>query len=80
MNGWKCPQCGKVYAPHIEECKHCNAKAVDWTPNYPSVPVWIYRPVVPNQNPWFGIYPPYEWPDTSPYYGEIKVTCFTSPA
>ncbi|MCK9569765.1 hypothetical protein M0R72_12550 [Candidatus Pacearchaeota archaeon] len=25
-NGWKCPGCGRCYAPHVSECKACNAK------------------------------------------------------
>ena len=23
-NGWICPKCGRVYAPFIPECHHCN--------------------------------------------------------
>ena len=23
-NGWTCPKCGRVYAPFIPECQHCN--------------------------------------------------------
>ncbi len=23
-NGWICPKCGRVYAPYIAECQHCN--------------------------------------------------------
>ena len=23
-NGWICPKCGRVYAPFIPECQHCN--------------------------------------------------------
>lgn len=26
--GWRCPNCGKVYSPHVMECAPCN-KAVD---------------------------------------------------
>ena len=22
--GWACPKCGRVYAPFISECYHCN--------------------------------------------------------
>ena len=22
--GWKCPECGKIYAPYIDECEKCN--------------------------------------------------------
>ena len=24
--GWVCPKCGKVYAPDVKECEHCNQK------------------------------------------------------
>lgn len=24
--GWQCPQCRKVYAPHVDECASCNHK------------------------------------------------------
>ena len=24
--GWKCPECGRVYAPSVKECHHCNSK------------------------------------------------------
>ena len=23
-NGWICPKCGRVHAPYIPECQHCN--------------------------------------------------------
>lgn len=22
--GWICPKCGRVYAPYMPECQHCN--------------------------------------------------------
>jgi hypothetical protein len=25
-NGWICPECGRVYAPFIPECQHCNGE------------------------------------------------------
>ena len=24
QQGWQCPVCKKIYAPHIPECLHCN--------------------------------------------------------
>ena len=24
QSGWKCPQCGKVWAPWVSGCYHCN--------------------------------------------------------
>lgn len=32
-NGWVCPKCGRVYAPYIPECWHCN-KALIVTSNF----------------------------------------------
>lgn len=32
-NGWICPKCGRVYAPFIPECQHCN-KALIVTSNF----------------------------------------------
>jgi len=26
--GWRCPGCQRVYAPGVEECRHCNDKSV----------------------------------------------------
>lgn len=31
--GWICPKCGRVYAPYIPECQHCN-KALIITSNF----------------------------------------------
>lgn len=29
--GWQCPQCRRIYAPTVEECKHCKPKPPrDW--------------------------------------------------
>ena len=24
--GWQCPKCGNIYAPHVSECANCNTK------------------------------------------------------
>lgn len=29
--GWECPKCHNVYAPHIDECKRCNSVQFVWT-------------------------------------------------
>lgn len=26
QEGWRCPQCGKIYSPFVQECYHCNTK------------------------------------------------------
>jgi hypothetical protein len=40
--GWICPKCGKIWAPHIDECPQCNdnggipiPKAPDFDPKQP---------------------------------------------
>ena len=30
-NGWICPKCGRVYAPFIPECQHCNKEVKSTT-------------------------------------------------
>ena len=25
MNGWQCPKCGRVWAPHVAACTRCNS-------------------------------------------------------
>lgn len=27
--GWKCPECGYIWAPTVEECKDCNTERCD---------------------------------------------------
>lgn len=29
--GWVCPKCGNVYAPHVTECLECNRNVSPWT-------------------------------------------------
>lgn len=62
MKGWECPKCGRVYAPHVEECGACNLKAS------------YAIPVIPYQGAWWGTVPPPGWPKISPY-GGYEVTC-----
>jgi hypothetical protein len=26
QQGWQCPVCSRVYAPHVRECEHCNRR------------------------------------------------------
>ena len=33
QQGWVCPQCGSVWAPHVDGCKVCNGNSA---PNKPS--------------------------------------------
>lgn len=56
--GWICPKCGKVYAPHVDECSDCNNNWIKpnpypWTPE-PSP----YVPTNPWENPWVGTVDP----------------------
>ena len=30
-SGWICPKCGRVYAPFIPECQHCNKEVKSTT-------------------------------------------------
>ena len=25
LQGWQCPQCGRIYGPFVQECYHCNS-------------------------------------------------------
>ena len=29
--GWRCPVCGKIWAPHISSCYYCNAERKTFT-------------------------------------------------
>ncbi len=29
--GWACPKCGRCYAPHVDECRHCGPVAFSTT-------------------------------------------------
>lgn len=33
LTGWVCPICGKVYAPHVTQCFHCNNTGNWWDPS-----------------------------------------------
>lgn len=47
--GWQCPKCNRVYAPHVDECKHCNKEQVAEVPgvrqidipSHPQPPFWV---------------------------------------
>lgn len=83
--GWECPKCGKVYAPSVDECKHCNGAAS--APVLPMLPPMPYTPPITAPQPY--ILPtitqphtvaPNKWPGyPAPYIGDwpfppIKIT------
>lgn len=35
--GWKCPGCGRIYAPHVD---HCDCQKNNWRINYPYKITW----------------------------------------
>lgn len=54
--GWVCPKCGRVYAPSVKECYHCNNIKNDelFTPNRPDMPVIPEKfPSYPNMPGWY---------------------------
>lgn len=64
--GWICPLCGRVYAPSVKECYHCNNQMGN-IPNRPDAPkLPEHFPGCPNkpgrydlppcQNPLFQVY------------------------
>lgn len=58
--GWKCPDCGRCYAPFVAECSVCNSHAASAQPHlpfpgYPSYPVIPAHPVFPS------VVVPYTW-------------------
>lgn len=63
--GWKCPQCGRVYAPSVTECGACNGSVkIDYpNPNSPTVAPHLPY-VIPNT---FPAEPQREW---VPWFGE----------
>jgi len=48
--GWECPKCNRVYAPHITECWNCNSQQ-----SYP------INPYPQPCHPWPGYYPYIIW-------------------
>ena len=40
--GWKCPSCGRIYAPWVSQCWYCGDHSYTWTrPTCPYWPNWI---------------------------------------
>ena len=62
--GWQCPVCEHVYAPHVSMCKFCGKTDAIGTNPYQSVPLQPYQPL-PSINP--------QWPDIPP------ITCKDGP-
>lgn len=87
MQGWECPKCHKVYAPHVDECKSCNQQVA--APMLPQLPYIPYIPPTIAPSPYIvpSITRPHtvpipEWPGyPNPYIGDwpidppYKVTC-----
>lgn len=59
--GWKCPQCEKIYGPHVDECAECNEnrdtslleeykKLVPLIPPIQYIPYPVYPQ--PYRHPW----------------------------
>lgn len=43
QEGWRCPQCGKIYSPFVQECYHCNAKQTEDTYKSTWICNWTYE-------------------------------------
>lgn len=57
--GWTCPKCGKVFAPHINECIYCNSVSIGsvWSTDTFSDTTNTYRsgcPLSIDKNYWGG--------------------------
>ena len=37
--GWKCPQCGRVFAPWVQECPYCSGQYVGSDPSRTDDPI-----------------------------------------
>lgn len=77
--GWECPKCGKVYAPHVDECKACNKALIgtgstnDETITSATITstdkIWIYHRKPDDPRPmWPMVYTPYRIQETAPKY------------
>jgi hypothetical protein len=62
QTGWICPKCGRVYAPHVQECGVCNAAILS------PVPPWT------NPYPWY----PYPWTTPDPWPGYPPIITWTT--
>ena len=38
--GWKCPGCGRCWAPYVEACGHCAEKQLRFEQDTYETPVW----------------------------------------
>lgn len=50
MEGWKCPNCGRVWGPHVDACRSCNAPVIPCPQQYEYPPWWRWSP------PWWQPY------------------------
>lgn len=67
--GWKCPQCGKIYAPWVPSCEACiPVPATTVIPPY--IPSETQTPTSP---PWYGIPPKVTC-------GGVNIPCGTVPS
>lgn len=39
QQGWECPKCGAVMAPHVDCCVNCRGKNIDITINTTASPI-----------------------------------------
>lgn len=66
QQGWICPKCGCVYAPHVDECRRCNCgsnntidtKTSPWL--YDSYPSSMCKDTVSSNAVAYGRYAEYE--------------------
>lgn len=56
---WECPKCGRVLAPHVDECPHCVPGAG--------------QPAVKKTGPWLSPYEWPSW-TSQPFYYYSKTT------
>ena len=43
QTGWTCPKCGRVYAPHVQECLYCNDARVVWAETTSDMNNWLEK-------------------------------------
>ena len=55
--GWKCPECGTVYAPHVDscECSRLMTYPMRPAPNPPTLPIETWPPQPPWVTTWVSV-------------------------